>query len=124
MSLNLFGIFCPISIFKQLKNDSLTIIANVKSYLNKKSSLEYILKKMLEIDKMKFILFNEDELFLMRFMDNSSAIIKEKRDPNNLWADYEFENKPNKKDIQKFNEFVNKNENNLSGNGKKILSLI
>jgi hypothetical protein len=91
--------------------------------LRKFTSLEYILKKLIEFDKVKIILFNEKELEMLTHIQNPSLV--ERKTENNyiqsLWQKVEdLEDIKIKKKI-----LPQRESNNDDGNfTKKMKSLI
>jgi hypothetical protein len=68
INLSPLELFCPS--FYNSKNMNLLKAASSK--LNKHSSINYILRKLIEFDKVKLILFNEKELEIFNMLDNPS----------------------------------------------------
>jgi hypothetical protein len=75
-------------------------------YIRKKTSLEYLIKKLFEIDKLKFLLLREEELPLFKLLDNPQ-IFSSSTYLDKLWKEYEFNFTFSAKDV----EFL---RNNLS----------
>jgi hypothetical protein len=95
--------------------------------MDKKCSIDYILNKLLEVEKMKFILFSETELLALKLMNIPSfAVLKKKISKDdilqNMWSKYELYIDINEKDLIYLEKELIKS--NLTSNESKILSFI
>ncbi len=52
------------------RSPNLKALGKVSQYLNKKTSIEFVLGKLLEFEKAKYSVFNMDELSMMNLMGN------------------------------------------------------
>jgi hypothetical protein len=96
------------------------ILYTVEKYLKKKSSIEYIIRKMNEIDKMKFILFTEEEMLLFKMIQDP-VLNSQNEQIHNLWKTTEDE-KFNKRDYEILIKGVeNRNINNLDRFAKLLI---
>jgi hypothetical protein len=72
------------------RSKEIELLENMEIYLHKKISIEHLIRKMSEIDKLKFLLLKEDEITLFHVLDSFKIY------PNNnyiqkLWMKYEFD---------------------------------
>lgn len=112
-------IFCPRPLTK-----SKLLTSRVEKYVNKKMSVEYLVRKMDEIDKLKFVLFSDDELTVFKFIQNPNLIPDKeaKSKIEDLWIKTEFHEKVDLKDFERMKELISTDE--VSEKMTKILSLI
>jgi hypothetical protein len=104
----------------------LKILKKVELYLKKKFSVEFIVQKLNEIDKIKFVCFTPFEMNLMRMIQNPAIEHNEEVDMNliqNLWKKYEFEAEIIKEDYDELKNY-SKEEKELSPIVDRILKLI
>jgi hypothetical protein len=74
------------------------LLKKAEKYVNMKLSIEFILKKMIEVEKLKFVIFDTDQLNLMDAIKNPNfyQIFLGKVDEdclsfsNMLWKTYDF----------------------------------
>ncbi len=111
---------------KFLKTKKNLVMENLENYMNKKTSLDFILKKLMEFDKVKFILFTRLEMQAIRLIDKPSVsllldnhIIDKTQE---LWSLYEFVDDLDRFAIEKLDEEFKKE--NRSEYLKKILDLL
>lgn len=78
------------------KSHSVKLISKAAKYIDEKISIEFILKKLNEIDKIKFVIFDKDQLNLFHILPNPNfnEIFgdhkKSLKEIDNLWRVYEF----------------------------------
>lgn len=78
------------------KSHSIKLISKAAKYIDEKISIEFILKKLNEIDKIKFVIFDKDQLNLFHILPNPNfnEIFgdhkKSLKEIDNLWRVYEF----------------------------------
>lgn len=111
--------------FKRNSAES-NLYSKVENYLKKKISLEEIIKKIYEVDKLKFTLFNEDLLNMFSCIPNPSFISNDKFAEalnDNFYANLNVNNKLIKIENTELIKFANlknfnflKNVNNLNSN--------
>jgi hypothetical protein len=66
-----------------------------EEYLHKKLSIEYVLEKLLEIEKIQFLLLNENELHFFKKLLNPQVLSKEETYIQNLYNKFEFYDRRN-----------------------------
>ncbi len=97
---------------KLYKTKKLKILESVSDYINKKTSIDFILKKIMEFDKTKFILLNEHEMHALKLINQPSISLIYKgriRDRvQELWSEFEFDEGAEKIEIDKLEQQFNK----------------
>ena len=72
------------------------MLTEIEKYINKKTSIDFILRKLIELDKVKFILLSQSEINAMKLLNIPGlSLVLEKRSKDylqELWAKYEFDN--------------------------------
>lgn len=115
-------ILCPKFLKKSKK-----FYSKVEDYLNKKSSIEYIIKKLNEVDKLKFVLFSKEELGFFNLLKNPSLFPENSNDKNVelYWKKHtDLEETTNyEEELQQLRNFIN-NKVTYSKKLKKILELL
>jgi hypothetical protein len=71
-------------------NREIQILYKMENYLFKKISVEHMIRKMNDIDKLKFVFFKEEEIVLFDLLDNYK-VQNTNTYIQNLWIKYEFE---------------------------------
>jgi hypothetical protein len=84
----------PIRLFLNIKDftsKNSTIINKFERYFLKKMSVENFLQKLLEIDKILYVLFNKQELLLFKTLRNSNHLGENNQiNIQNLFNSFEF----------------------------------
>jgi hypothetical protein len=75
------------------KDKRMQMIKKFQVYLYKKLSVEYILEKLLEIEKMQYLTLNEDELKYFKLLKNPQIFSEQETALENLYKRFEFYNK-------------------------------
>jgi hypothetical protein len=119
LEITLFSYFIPLNYNNSKK---MLLLKDLREKLQKKISIENLIEKTNLIDKIKFILFTENELKLVRNLPNSGLYnVKGERKTiiEKLWEKYEFEylNHDNLEDFAKIT-------NAPSDHKQKILNLM
>lgn len=94
--LNFKELICGILCRKKSKN--IILLEKVEEYLKEKISIEFVLKKLNEVDKIKFSIFNNEQLYLFNTIPNPNfnEIFSESENSNSinnvdkLWRIFEF----------------------------------
>ena len=111
------------NLFKTNNNKLLDVI---ERYINQKTSIDFILNKLIEFDKAKFILLSQAEIDAMKMINipSLSLVLNNiKKDMiQDLWSKYEFNEGVNIVEVEKL-EHGMKNEN-ISVNMKRLLDLL
>lgn len=123
IEISCFEYICSSALLRRNKN--LKILDKVNTYLNKKISLCYLVNKLNEVDMMKYIIFNEDELTAFKFMKKFDVDIFSNNEniklKKSVWGPTGFSEDINDQDMNKFINISKKI--NLSTYEAKILSL-
>jgi hypothetical protein len=69
------------------------MIKTFQTYLYKKLSIEYILEKLIEIEKMQYLTLNENELTYFKMLKNPQIFSEEDSSLEHLYKRFEFYNK-------------------------------
>lgn len=97
------------------KTNNLKIYDVVLKYFYKKTSIDHIMKKMIEFDKTRFVLFKEHEINAIKLMNlpNISLIYKKLQldKLQELWGEFEFEEKSELLEIEKVETQFKKDNN-------------
>ncbi len=111
------------------KSHKLKVFSKMENYLNKKSSIEFILGKLLEFEKSKFALFSNDEILGMKLI-NKPDIKNIFGDPlsneiQEMWRKNEFRSKITNQDLKDIEQSISSsNPNNLTNVQKNIIKLL
>lgn len=107
------------------------LLQKAEEYIKEKISIENILKKLNEVDKIKFSIFNKDQLNIFNTIPNpnfNEIFSQNKIDPNymneidHLWRKYEFYQSNEKEESESFNKIC---ENYIKTNiDVNILNLV
>jgi hypothetical protein len=104
--------------FLNCKNRGTSKVYFFNNYLHKKLSIEYVLEKLLEIDKIQYLCFSENELNYFKLIPNSQIFSNSDSYLQRLYNKFEFFNKRNR-DI----DINDQNKSSLiSDNIKRIFS--
>lgn len=113
------------------KSKRILLLSKSKNYINEKISIEYILKKLNELDKIKFIIFNEDQLNLLNVVPNPNFndIFDKIKDENSeslskidrLWRKYDFYLYNFKEERESYEKLKVDTENEINN---KIISMV
>ncbi len=111
---------------KVIKTKKVRLLDAVANYIYKKSSIDFILKKLMEFDMMKFILFDKGEMDMMKLIDPPSLSLIMNKPPTNkienLWSKYESMKEVNAHDLTRLEEMFKEGE--ISRYQKNIMELI
>jgi hypothetical protein len=99
------------------------LLNNVQNYIQKKSSIEYIIHKMNDIDKMKFVLFSEPEICILNQLEKPSLIYSDiYTSMNSLWSKFEFQDSKKGFNLDLVENYFNsKEETQISTRIKSLL---
>ncbi len=108
---------------KFLKSPSTKFYKFIKNYVNKKTSIDEILMKLMDIDKLKFVTMNDNSIDSMKLLRSPavSQVYENHKSTRlqELWAKYEFNNDSNE------NYLLDQlNKDDLCEDEKKIIDLI
>ena len=111
---------------KLYKTKNLKILDAVSRYINKKTSIDHIMKKLIEFDKTRFVLLNQHEINAMKLINVPSVSLICKNymadRVQEFWGQYEFDDGLGKIEIEKLEEDFKKD--NFTSVEKKILDLL
>jgi hypothetical protein len=111
ISLSMSEILCPQILLKS--NPKINSLRVANSRINKKLSIDYIINKFHEIDKIKITLFSQEELSLMKIIPNPSlTITKNKKNSKiqKLWSYLENEDEIVDIEINKLSKSLRQSE--------------
>lgn len=107
------------------------LIKKAEDYIKEKISIENILKKLNEVDKIKFSIFNTDQLNIFNSINNPNFNEIFSPDKENscdmnlldqLWRKYEFYQMNEKEEIESYKKInENLNKNNFDENILKLV---
>jgi hypothetical protein len=93
------------------KETYLSTLEKVEMYVKKKSSLEYMIKKFNEIDKLKFMLLKNEELEIFNLIQNPHLKTLSGETKNliqSLWKKFEFQKDLDQKECDRLLGLINK----------------
>ena len=112
------------------KSHSIKLISKAAKYIDEKISIEFILKKLNEIDKIKFVIFDKDQLNLFHILPNPNfnEIFGEHKHGNlreldNLWRVFEFY-QPNEEAENKSYNLICQRDNKFSFMDKQFIKFL
>ncbi len=111
------------------RSQKLKVFKKIQKYLNKKTSIEFILEKLMEFEKSKFALFKSDEITGMKLLSNPNIKCVTGGNLNSkiqeMWKKNEISTNFSGKDIGEFEESVSKSDTrNLTQIQKNIIELL
>lgn len=125
ISLTIKEFLCDRFCFRKSRN--INLLSKAAKYIDEKISIEFILKKLNEIDKMKFVLFDRDELNLFNILPNpnfeeifnydhnNSNQTENLREIDNLWRLYEFYQPNEIEENESYNKIIMKSKQKFRG---------
>jgi hypothetical protein len=66
------------------------MITKFDDYLHKKLSVENLLEKLLEVDKIQYLFLNENELYYFKMIPNSQIFLNDDSYIQKLYKQFEF----------------------------------
>jgi hypothetical protein len=104
ITLSIWQYILPLNI---QNSTSFIILRSLMKKINKKISMENIIEKINLIDKIKFVIFNEHELNLLKCVPNSRLdhLPDCEKEIDRLWKIFEYENR-NKGDFNELNDYL------------------
>jgi hypothetical protein len=113
--------------FKGIRNSiGLKLLDKTDAYVRKKLSVEAIIQKLNEVDKIKFACFSPEELHLMKLIQNPS--IEQIGSTNKsyiqqLWKKFEFDSEISQEELEKLKKSFS-SDKELSKNIENIIRLL